>query len=126
MTQEALSDARVLIVDDQPANTILLERLFEMVHLGKCKSTNDSRQALALFQEFQPDLVLLDLAMPHMDGFEVLESLQSVIAPGEYLPILVLTADATERAKQRALTAGAHDFVTKPFNSSEVVLRVRN
>jgi len=115
-----------MIVDDEPANTLLLERLFEMVGVGRCKSTNDPREAMALLQEFQPDVILLDLSMPHIDGFELLELFHSVIPEGTYLPILVLTADATGRAKQRALKSGANDFVTKPFNNAEVVLRVRN
>ncbi len=115
-----------MIVDDEPANTLLLERLFQLVDLPNCRSTNDSRQAVDLFLEYQPDVVLLDLSMPHLDGFEVMNRLKSVIPVGDYLPILVLTADATERAKQRALSSGANDFLTKPFNTSEVVLRVRN
>ncbi len=119
------ADAKVLIVDDEPANTMLLQRLFETTDLPHTRCTNDSREALALFLEFQPDVVLLDLSMPHLDGYEVLEQLREVIPGEEYLPVLILTADATDRAKKRALSEGASDFLTKPFSNWEVVLRVR-
>lgn len=115
-----------MIVDDEPANTVLLEKLFAMVGIGVTSSINDPRLAVSHFGEFLPDLILLDLTMPYRNGFEVLADLQKLIPPGDYLPILVLTADATDQVKQRALSSGANDFVTKPFNSAEVVLRVRN
>lgn len=116
---------KILIVDDEPANTMLLDRLFALMGTASCRSTNDSREALPLLLEWQPDLVLLDLSMPYLDGFQVLEEIRAALAPGDYLPVLVLTADATEQTKERALSSGANDFLTKPFSNSEVVLRAR-
>jgi len=126
MNKSGLEKSKVLIVDDEVANTLLLERLLEMAGFPGCKSTNDSEQAVKLFLEMRPDIVLLDLSMPNLDGFAVLEQLRSVIAADEFVPIIVLTADTTEQAKQRVLSSGASDFVTKPFNNAEVILRVHN
>jgi len=106
--------ARILVVDDEPANVRLLERMLAEGGYRQVKSTTDSRQVLALAGEFQPDLILLDLMMPHLDGIAVIQQLQ--IPDDVFLPILVLTADATSEAKKRALEAGA----------KEVMLRIRN
>ena len=86
----------------------------------------DPRQVVPLVKEFQPDLILLDLMMPYLDGYAVMEQLRLVIPSDTYLPILVLTADATSLAKQRALSMGARDFLTKPLNQVEVLLRIKN
>ncbi len=123
---EDLNDCRILIVDDEPANTELLERVLAEGSFRKYRSTNDSRQAAALFEEFAPDLVLLDLSMPYLDGYAVLKQFLERLAPDMYLPILVLTADISSQAKQRALSLGARDFLTKPFDITEVLLRIRN
>src|SRR6266850_378762 len=117
-------DARILIADDEPANVRLLERLLNQAGYRNLRGTTDSRQVRALYEEFQPDLILLDLMMPHLDGVAVLKQLP--IAAGEYVPVLVLTADGTAQAKERALTAGAKDFLTKPFDRTEVLLRIKN
>src|SRR5437879_13236822 len=88
------------------------------------KSTTDSRQVLSRAGAYEPDLILLDLRMPHLDGIAVIQQLR--IPEDVFLPILVLTADATSEAKKRALEAGAKDFLTKPFDRLEVMLRIRN
>jgi len=119
-----LADARILIADDEPANVRLLERLLNQAGYRNVRATTDSRQVQALYEEFQPDLILLDLMMPHLDGVAVMEQLP--IAEGEYVPVLVLTADVTAQGKERALTAGAKDFLTKPFDRTEVLLRIKN
>jgi signal transduction histidine kinase len=90
------------------------------------KSTTDPREALPLYFAFQPDLILLDLHMPHLDGFAVIEQLKEAVPVEEYLPILVLTADITVETKRRALASGAKDLVTKPLDHFEVVLRINN
>ncbi|MCG6988043.1 MAG: response regulator [Gemmatimonadetes bacterium] len=126
MDSDSLSGARVLIVDDENANVLLLQRILQRAGFEEFKSTTDSRHVLPLFTEFKPDLVLLDLHMPHLDGYAVMDQLHSRIGPSEYLPILVLTADVTAATKQRALSAGARDFLTKPLDATEVVLRIRN
>jgi putative two-component system response regulator len=117
---------RILIVDDEPANVQLLERMLRRVTPAELRSTTDSRTVTSLYGEFKPDLVLLDLRMPHMDGFAVLEALRPLIPRDAYLPILVLTADITPESKQRALSGGAKDFLTKPFDPTEILLRITN
>src|SRR2546426_10246224 len=119
-----LTKARILVVDDEPANVRLLERTLAEAGYRQVRSTTDSRQVLALYGEYQPDLLLLDLMMPYLDGIAVMRELQ--IPEDVYLPILVLTADTTTEAKKRALEAGAKDFLTKPFDRIEVLLRIKN
>jgi signal transduction histidine kinase len=118
--------AKILIVDDEPVNVLLMERLLQDAGYQKLASTTDPRQTVGLCREFEPDLVLLDLMMPHLDGLAVLGQLRGETPAGVYLPVLILTADATLEAKRRALAAGAHDFLTKPFEQFEVLLRIRN
>ncbi len=93
MDDETRKAARILIVDDESANVRLLERVLEREGYTNLKSTTDARQALPLYTEFRPDLVLLDLAMPYLDGFQVLERIKPLISSQTFLPILVLTAD---------------------------------
>ena len=117
---------RILIVDDEPANTRLLERVLEREGYQALHCVNDAREAMAAHRSFQPDLILLDLHMPHLDGFALLKELQHATPQGGYLPVVVLTADINQAVKWRALELGAKDFLTKPFDLTEVVLRVRN
>src|SRR5207237_3783963 len=119
-------DSRILIVDDEPANVRLLERILRDAGWNNVRSTTDAREVVALHSDFKSDLVLLDLMMPYLDGVAVMKALRSTIAEGEFLPIVVLTADATADAKLRALDAGATDFLTKPFDRMEIVLRIKN
>lgn len=123
---EKLRGGKVLIVDDEPVNVSVLERLLERSGYDQVKTTTDPREARPLFERYQPDLVLLDLHMPYMDGFEVMEELAEVIPSDRYVPILVLTGDRAPEVRQRALAAGAKDFLTKPFEPTEVVLRIKN
>ena len=126
MPDETPLTAKILVVDDEEANARLLERLLLQAGYTNVRSTTDSRRVVALYTEFQPDLILLDLHMPHRDGFELLKDLQLLIPEGSYVPVLVLTADVTGEALRRALLAGANDFLTKPFDAQEVMLRIRN
>lgn len=118
--------SRILIVDDQPANLRLLEDLLAREGFVNVVSTTDPEQMLDLFIAFDPDLVLLDLMMPGLDGYAVLEQLARQRAADDFRPVLVLTADATTDAKRRALSLGAKDFLTKPFDAIEAMLRVWN
>lgn len=113
-------------MDDEPANVLLLEGILKREGYTRIKSVIDSRQVLPQFATFDPDLILLDLMMPHLDGFAVMKQLTPRIPQGGYLPILILTADITLEAKQRALSCGAMDFLTKPFDRTEVLLRIKN
>ena len=126
MTTDHLTRAKILIVDDEPSNVRLLERILEISGCTSVRGTTDSREALTQFFDFEPDIILLDLNMPHLDGFAVMQQLKSAVSAEDYLPILVLTADITTDTKRRALANGAKDFVTKPLDHSEVILRIRN
>jgi signal transduction histidine kinase len=123
---EGLERARLLVIDDEEANIRLLERILAASGFADVIGSSDPREARALVETNDPDLLLLDLLMPHVDGFEVMQGLRDTLPPDRYFPILVLTADATEGTKRRALAAGANDFLTKPFDATEVVLRIRN
>jgi DNA-binding response OmpR family regulator len=105
---------------------LLLERILQTGGYQNITTTTDPRQVLEFFAVYQPDLILLDLMMPHVDGLELMTQLRSRIPEDTYLPIMVLTADATAKAKQQALSHGAKDFLTKPFDATEVLLRVYN
>ena len=126
MQDRLLTTSRILIVDDQPSNVMLLEGILQEEDFTSYRSLTDSREVLPTFIDYLPDLILLDLQMPYLDGFAVMKQLQACITPGDFLPILVLTADITPEAKRRALTEGALDFLTKPFDATEVLLRIKN
>lgn len=120
-----LPKMKILIVDDEPLNVALLEDMLSLSGYRRVKAITDSRAVVETCREFEPDLILLDLMMPHIDGFAVLESLRA--APGEiFLPVIVLTADANEQTRRRALRAGATDFLLKPFDEWEVLFRIAN
>jgi putative two-component system response regulator len=123
MSLRPYKHARVLVVDDEPNNVTLLCRILQRAGLSKIETTCDPREAAALYVRFRPDLILLDLHMPHMSGLEVMDALNQ-IAEASYLPILVLTADLTQEARQEALSRGAKDFLNKPFSQEEVLLRI--
>lgn len=116
-------NASILIVDDQIANVGLLEQLLHETGYTQVTSTLDPRAVCALHQQHCYDLILLDLQMPGMDGFQVIEGLKAGAADA-YLPVLVLTAEP--RHKLRALQAGAKDFISKPFDLIEVRTRIHN
>ncbi len=116
---------RILIVDDEPANILLLETILSNT-AGEIRSLQDSKQVEQVFTEFEPDIVLLDLHMPDPDGLEVLRRLRSVRNSLGFLPVIVLTSDTGKVARNSALILGADDFLTKPLDHEEVVLRVRN
>ena len=125
MPDSSLKQSTILIVDDEKANVRLLEMVLAQAGYTNVFSTLDSRETRALFCQLRPDLLLLDLAMPHLDGFEVMRQLRDQ-TEGANVPILMLTADATTGTRHRALEAGARDFLTKPLDQTEVTLRIEN
>jgi len=125
MNLELLMRMKILIIDDEPANVALLQEILIENGYTRTGSVTDSKQALATCDKFEPDLVLLDLMMPPPDGLAILESLR-LKEEETFLPIVVLTADTNEETKRRALAAGATDFLCKPFDHTEVILRIRN
>ena len=123
--QNQLRSARILIVDDEKAYVQLLQRFLESAGYRYVKTTTDPRSVAEIVSEFNPDLILLDLRMPDMDGIGVMQELRPYTSDF-YLPILVLTGDITEEAKRRSLSGGAKDFLNKPFDLTEVRLRIEN
>jgi len=120
-----IHDAKILIVDDNPSNVALLEAVLEEEEYENIFSTTDPFQVLPLHQEHQFDLFLLDIRMPGLSGIEVLQQLREVTRD-DFLPVIVLTAQTDQQTRQQALEAGAKDFITKPFEDWEVLLRIEN
>lgn len=116
---------RVLVVDDKPQNVALLTSILEREGLQHVVGVTDPRQVEAMLPVLWPDLVILDLRMPELDGHQVLAQVVR-FAGGSYLPVLVLTADASKESRDRALAEGARDYLTKPLDLDEVTLRVAN
>jgi len=117
-------NARILVVDDEEANIDILRRILDRAGFTRVESTTDSRVVASMYVNFRPDLILLDLHMPHLDGLDVMDQLNE-IAEASYLPILILSADLTPEARREALSRGAKDFVVKPFMQDELLLRIR-
>ena len=122
-TAADILNAGILIVDDQEANVLLLEQMLRNAGYVRISSTRDPHAVCALHRDNHYDLILLDLCMPGMDGFQVMEGLKEIETDG-YLPVLAVTADPAH--KLRALQCGAKDFVSKPFDLAEVLMRVHN
>lgn len=123
MSSSAVLGASLLVVDDQDVNVLLLERMLRGAGYVSVTSTTDPRQVCDLHARNRYDLILLDLQMPALDGFQVMEGLEE-IEPDGFLPVLVITAQPGH--KLRAFQAGARDFISKPFDLPEVLARVRN
>jgi len=124
-TMAKFTKMKILVIDDEPANVALLEGILSENGYKRIKCITDSRVASETCKAFQPDLIMLDLMMPHVDGFSILEALRGESTEA-FLPIIILTADANEETKLRALRAGATDFLLKPFDHIEVLLRMSN
>ena len=125
MAQTDIKDARILAVDDEPTNLLLLEKILRMAKYHNITCVSSGEQALHLYREAPFDAVLLDLNMPGMNGFDVMAELQRIEGKS-YAPILVLTAQSDSPTKLQALKSGAKDFLGKPFDRSEVLTRIHN
>jgi len=126
MNEATLKEAHILMVDDEVASTCLMMNFLHRIGYSCLESINDSTCAVERIEAFEPDLILLDLAMPNMSGFQVLEALRANRQSEDQIPVLVLTGDSTAENKRRALAAGATDLLAKPFDPSEVSMRIRN
>jgi len=124
IASSAFRNARILIVDDEIGNVDILRRVLEREGFTRIESTTDSREAAPMYVQHRPDLILLDLHMPNLDGLEVMAQLNE-IAEASYLPILILSGDLTPEARRDALSRGAKDFVSKPFQQDELLLRIK-
>lgn len=121
-----ITSCRILAIDDEEANVLLLRSVLEREGYTDIHCLTDPKKAMRAYIDLQPDIVLLDLMMPEIDGFELLEAFSRHDRAEEFRPILVLTADTTLQARRRALSLGAKDFVAKPFDVIEVGLRIAN
>lgn len=117
---------RILAIDDEEANVLLLKNVLEREGYTDIHCITDPEKALDAYITLSPDLVLLDLMMPKIDGFQLLEAFSRHDKSDEFRPVLVLTADTTLQTRRRALALGAKDFVSKPFDVIEVALRISN
>jgi two-component system, sensor histidine kinase and response regulator len=124
--KEAIRNSRILVIDDQPANTEILANLLSIKGYTNVGVINDSTKALDEIAKQSPDLLLLDLMMPDISGFDIMKHLKDNGSLNGWMQILVLTADATRESKQKALSGGASDFIVKPFDLIEVELRIKN
>jgi len=121
-----IREGRILLIDDEEDNLRVLDQLLRAASFQAVVSTQDPREALDIFLTLEPDLVVLDLRMPRMDGFEVMAQLTSHITDTTYLPFLIITGDEDPDTRKRALQMGAKDFLIKPFEAGEVLLRIKN
>jgi putative two-component system response regulator len=117
---------RLLVVDDNPVNVELIEELLSHAGYTTVLTTNHPDRVLSLCKAWKPDLLLLDLHMPQLSGFDVMSGIRALMEEPENLPILVMIADGTADARHRALSMGARDFVTKPIDGRELLLRTHN
>ena len=125
MTEALLNHARIFIVDDEPANLKLLDKMLGSQGYNQLVLIQDPREVLERYREQRPELILLDINMPHLDGFAVMEQLKALADP-LLPPIVVLTAQHGRETMLKALATGARDFVGKPFDRVELLMRVRN
>ena len=125
MSVETKSNERILIVDDEPTNLKLLDKMLRSQGYQGLVLVDDPRRVLDLYQAMQPDLILLDLNMPYLDGYQVMEQLKALNDP-LMPPIVILTAQHGKESLLRALATGARDFIGKPFDRNELLMRVRN
>lgn len=117
--------ARILIVDDEPANLKLLDRMLGGQGYEALVLIDDPRQVITQYRTARPDLILLDINMPHLNGYQIIEQIQALNDPLQP-PIVMLTAQHGKDFLLRALTAGVRDYITKPFDRNELLMRVRN
>ena len=126
MNDSILTSARILIVDDDVAHVCMLVNFLDRLGYKNLKSVTDSRRVFDELQEFQPDIILLDLNMPHRNGIELLSCFKEWIPQDTFIPVLVVTGDPSPQNKRMALAGGATDLIQKPFDTSEFVMRIRN
>jgi putative two-component system response regulator len=125
MLKNKIEDGKILIIDDEPGNVRIFERVLKGAGFNNVTSITDPLKSVETYKKFRPDLILLDLKMPKLDGFGVMQALKEVETE-TYLPILVLTAQRDDATRLLALESGAKDFISKPFEMTEALTRVRN
>jgi putative two-component system response regulator len=119
-------DSSIVIVDDEEANVVLLQRVLDFSGYTNLSGYTDPTEALAACVRTTPDLVVLDLHMPVLEGNDFLRRFRELVDDGDNVPVLVCTADVSPEVRKRSLSVGANDFIVKPFDATEIMLRVRN
>ncbi|OPJ65840.1 response regulator [Clostridium chromiireducens] len=117
--------SKILIVDDNNANILLLEKMLKISGYSNIKTLTDSRQVLDLYSVYEPDLILLDFRMPFMDGLEIIDSL-NLSNSYKNTPIIMLSAENEKEYHEKALDKGALDFITKPFNYNDIISKIKS
>lgn len=125
MLENDILNAKILIIDDQKLHLGLLEDILRKAGYRNIKTSSDPQMAIVLYQEFAPDLILLDLVMPKIDGFCVMDELKEIIQDDQ-LPVLALSPEKGQDIRLKSLQAGAIDFISKPYEGMEVLIRIRN
>lgn len=127
MNNVDVKQGKILIVDDNLVNTKLLEKILKVAGYSNIRTTNDSREVMDIYREDDPDVILLDINMPFMNGLEVMQSLKKYADPThDYLNVIVITAQHDQVLMKKAFDLGARDFIGKPFNHDEILLRIKN
>lgn len=126
LSQQAIYSARILAVDDNPVNLVIIENILRKDGYTNIETTDNPASVAERHLRCDFDLILLDIHMPKVSGFDVMAQLQRYSREGDYLPILVLTADHSDATRHLCLASGAKDFVSKPFERLEVLFRARN
>ena len=121
-----LHDMKLLAVEDDEAILLLFERLLQRAGYNHVTLMRNPRPLRGVFERLQPDLLLLDLHLPYIDGFEVMAELKKLVPYDSYFPILAISADPRQEIKNRSLASDAKDFIAKPFDPTELLLRVQN
>jgi len=116
---------KILIVDDNSANILLLEKMLKISGYNNIETSTDSREVLDLTNRFKPDLILLDFRMPYLDGLQIVDSL-NVFKNSNTLPIIMISAENEQEYYELALSKGVIDFITKPFNYNDIILKIKN
>lgn len=124
-TKEQMAHSRILIVDDQKLHGLYLKKILAEEGFKNVEYTNDSLKVLGLVRDFQPEIIVLDIFMPHLDGFQVMEQLAE-FRKEHYLPILALSSEKSSDVRLRALQSGATDFLNKPYENMEIIFRIHN
>lgn len=119
-------NAKILIVDDNASNVMLLSKLLENRGYTNVHGVTDPREVEALYAQERHDLILLDIRMPYLDGYQILEKLREMCEGDDYPPVMILTAQTDQETRYKALEAGAQDFLNKPFDQIEAMTRIRN
>ncbi len=125
ISEEQKSNARILIVDDQKLHALFLKEVLGQAGYKNVSYLTDPFKVFPAVHELRPDLIILDILMPHLDGFQVMEKLHD-FRVGHYLPILALSAEKSSEVRLRALQSGANDFINKPYENLEILIRIQN